>query len=73
MDDPDPDPDLALDEEDPDFDPNRLAVCEYWRCEELFERRTVNQRYCRKACRSRQNKWQRARDRRLRRQAAGGR
>ncbi|MDG2113881.1 MAG: hypothetical protein P8N02_14865 [Actinomycetota bacterium] len=53
--------------EDGDFDPDRLAVCAYWRCEELFERRTTNQRYCRKACRSRQNKWQRAQDRRARR------
>ena len=54
-------------EEDSDFDPDRLAVCSYWRCQELFERRTPNQRYCRKACRSRQNKWQRAQDRRARR------
>lgn len=54
-------------DEDPDFNPDRLAVCSYWRCEELFERKTTNQRYCRKACRSRQNKWQRAQDRRARR------
>ncbi len=51
--------------DDPDLDPERLAVCEYWRCGELFERRTVNQRFCRKACRSRQHKWQRAQDRRV--------
>ncbi len=52
---------------DGDLDPERLAVCGYWRCGELFERKTSNQRYCRKACRSRQNKWQRAQDRRARR------
>ena len=50
--------------DDLDFDPDRLAVCGYWRCGELFERRTSNQRYCRKACRSRQNKWLRAVERR---------
>jgi len=49
---------------DVDFDPDRLAVCAYWRCGELFERRSSNQRYCRKACRSRQNKWLRAVERR---------
>ncbi len=46
------------------IDPDRLAVCAYWRCGELFERRSANQRYCRKACRSRQNKWLRAVERR---------
>jgi len=55
------------DEEDADFDPERLAECGYWRCAELFERRTANQRFCRKACRSRQRKWLRAQERRVRR------
>lgn len=49
---------------DADFDPERLAVCAYWRCGVLFERRSANQRYCRKACRSRDGKWQRAQERR---------
>ena len=56
---------------DDDFDIDRLSVCSYWRCEMLFERKTANQRYCRKACRSRQNKWQRAQERRRARMAAG--
>jgi hypothetical protein len=47
-------------DEDPDFDPDRLSGCGYWRCGELFERRSANHRYCRKACRSRQKKWERA-------------
>ncbi|HUW00937.1 MAG TPA: hypothetical protein VMW08_01170 [Acidimicrobiales bacterium] len=47
-----------------DVDPERLAVCSYWRCGELFERRTANHRFCRKACRSRQKKWERAQERR---------
>lgn len=55
--------------DDDDIDPERLAVCEYWRCGELFERRTANQRYCRKACRSRQGKWERSQVRAARRQA----
>lgn len=55
------------DEEEDGFDPDRLAVCAYWRCGELFERRSANHRYCRKACRSRQNKWQRAQARKTRR------
>lgn len=55
---------------DSDFDPERLAVCAYWRCGELFERRTANQRFCRKACRSRQAKWQRAQERRAARELA---
>ena len=50
-----------------DVDPERLRVCGYWRCEELFEARTVNQIFCRKACRSRQRKWERAQVRRERR------
>lgn len=54
-------------DDEPDVDPERLAECSYWRCGQLFERKTANQRYCRKACRSRQNKWQRAQDRRVRR------
>ncbi|BAN04364.1 hypothetical protein [Ilumatobacter coccineus] len=62
------DPDLLVDDHVDDdgaeVDPDRLSVCAYWRCGELFERRTANQRYCRKACRSRQNKWQRAVERR---------
>ena len=55
---------------DEDFDPDRLAVCAYWRCGQMFERRSFNHRYCRKACRSRQNKWQRAQQRRAARRAA---
>jgi len=53
--------------EDEDFDPDKIVGCAYWRCGELFEAKTSNQIYCRKACRSRQNKWQRAQDRRARR------
>ncbi len=59
-----------FDEDDPDFDPDQLAECRYWRCAELFEPRSANQIYCRKACRSRQNKWQRAQDRREARRLA---
>ena len=55
---------------DADFDPERLAVCAYWRCGLLFERRSVNQRFCRKACRTRHGKWQRAQERRAAREAA---
>ena len=58
------------DEFDPDFDPDRLVSCNYWRCGELFEARTANHRYCRKACRSRQKKWERAELRRVARQTA---
>ena len=66
-------------ERDPDLDPDRLVGCEYWRCDEIFEQRTANHRFCRKACRSRHHKWERAQARkqaraeqkRLRR--AGGR
>jgi hypothetical protein len=57
----DEDDEYPLDEEP---DPERLMVCGYWRCGELFERRTANQQFCRKACRSRQRKWERAQDRR---------
>ncbi len=56
--------------DDPDFDPERLRECEYWRCGELFEAKTANHRYCRKACRSRQKKWQRAQERKLAKAAA---
>ena len=55
---------------DPDFDPERLAGCAYWRCGELFEQRSANQRFCRKACRSRQGKWERAQERRAAREQA---
>ena len=55
---------------DAELDPDRLAVCAYWRCEELFETRSVNHRYCRKACRSRQKKWERAQRRRAERERA---
>ncbi len=60
-----------MDEIDPDddFDPERIAECEYWRCGELFEARSANHRFCRKACRSRQRKWERAQARRARRAA----
>jgi hypothetical protein len=54
------------DEFEDEVDPERLRVCAYWRCEELFEARTTNQVFCRKACRSRQRKWERAQARRLR-------
>lgn len=53
-----------------DVDPERLAVCAYWRCGVLFEQRSANQRFCRKACRSRQGKWQRAQERRAAREEA---
>jgi hypothetical protein len=45
---------------------HRIVACAYWRCGELFEMKTSNQIYCRKACRSRQNKWQRSQDRNAR-------
>ncbi len=48
------------------FNPDRIIACAYWRCGELFEMKTSNQIYCRKACRSRQNKWQRSQDRNAR-------
>ena len=66
---------MIIDDEWPDDfpddapDPERLQVCLYWRCGELFEMKTANQIYCRKACRSRQNKWQRAQDRKARKAA----
>ena len=55
---------------DPDLDPERLAGCAYWRCGELFEQRSANQRFCRKACRSRQGTWERAQARRAARAEA---
>lgn len=55
---------------EPDVDPERLAGCAYWRCGALFEQRSANQRFCRKACRSRQGKWQRAQARRVARDEA---
>jgi len=57
-------------EEDPDFNPDHLRGCAYWRCDELFERRSLNHRFCRKACRSRQRKWEKAQARRAARLAA---
>lgn len=60
--------DDELTEADPD--PERLAGCAYWRCGELFEQRSANQRYCRKACCSRQGKWERAQERLARRAQA---
>ncbi len=61
--------DLPDDWED-DFNPDRLRGCQYWRCEELFEAKTSNQIFCRKACRSRQRKWERAQVRKERKAAA---
>jgi len=52
-----------------DLDPEKLRECEYWRCGELFETKTSNQVFCRKACRSRQRKWERAQARKERKQA----
>ena len=54
-------PDFA---EDDEIDPDRLAECAYWRCGEIFEQRSASHRFCRKACRSRQHKWERAQERR---------
>lgn len=56
--------------DDPDFDPDRLVGCAYWRCGDIFERRTANHVFCRKACRSRQRKWERAQARKRRRTEA---
>jgi len=49
---------------DEEVDPEKLRECEYWRCGDLFEARTANQIFCRKACRSRQRKWERSQVRR---------
>ena len=57
------------DDWDDDIDPERLESCAYWRCGELFERRSANQQFCRKACRSRQRKWERAQARKSARDA----
>ena len=66
----DPPDDFATDD---DLDPDRLTACAYWRCGQLFEQRSVNHVFCRKACRSRQHKWERAQERKARRAAAKGR
>jgi len=60
---------MLHDDPDVDPDPERLHECAYWRCGELFEARSSAHRFCRKACRSRHHKWQRAQDRRARRAA----
>ena len=52
-----------------DVDPEKLAECLYWRCGMLFERRTSNHVYCRKACRSRDTKWRRSVERKAAREA----
>ena len=60
------------DDDDPfeePVDPDRLMGCAYWRCGDIFERRTANQQFCRKACRSRQRKWERAQERKRIREA----
>ena len=63
------DPPDDLGDPDDELDPERLRICGYWRCGELFEIRSANHRFCRKACRSRQRKWERAQLRRARRAA----
>ena len=55
--------------EDADLDPDRLAACSYWRCEDIFEQRSANHIFCRKACRSRQRKWERSVARKAARQS----
>lgn len=62
--------DLPDDYEDDDVDPEKLRECEYWRCGELFETKTSNQIFCRKACRSRQRKWERSVERKERKRLA---
>jgi len=49
-----------------DVNPDSIVGCAYWRCDELFEQRNANHVFCRKACRSRQHKWERAQARRER-------
>lgn len=61
------DEDFSDEPPEDDVDPERLVGCEYWRCGELFEARSAAHRFCRKACRSRQHKWERAQERRERR------
>lgn len=51
-------------------DPDKLRECAYWRCGDLFEIKTSNQIFCRKACRSRQRKWERSVERKERKAAA---
>ena len=58
-------PDDFLDD-DGEFNPDRLEVCGYWRCGQLFEAKTANHQFCRKACRSRQRKWERSQARKER-------
>lgn len=55
--------------EDEDLDPDRLVGCAYWRCDDIFEQRTSNHQFCRKACRSRQRKWERSQLRKERKAA----
>ena len=52
-----------------ELDPERLRECGYWRCGDLFEAKTSNQIFCRKACRSRQRKWERAQERKERKRS----
>ena len=54
---------------DEGFDPDQLSACAYWRCGDIFEARSANHIFCRKACRSRQRKWERAQARKARKAA----
>lgn len=56
-------------EEWDDLDPDKLNACAYWRCGLLFEAKTTNHQFCRKACRSRQRKWERSVERKARKAA----
>jgi len=58
------------DDWDDNFNPDSLTGCAYWRCEQIFEARTANHQFCRKACRSRQRKWERSQARKARKAAA---
>lgn len=58
------------DDWDDDVDPEKLQVCGYWRCGQLFEAKSANHQFCRKACRSRQRKWERSVERKERKLAA---
>ena len=58
--------DLPDDFDDDEVDPEKLQVCGYWRCGLLFETRSMNHQFCRKACRSRQRKWERSVERKAR-------
>lgn len=64
-----PGPSDLPDDWDDDVDPEKLQVCGYWRCGQLFEARSANHQFCRKACRSRQRKWERSVARKERRQS----